>query len=298
MLECVINVSEGRDAATLEALVAACGPTLLDWHADPDHHRSVFSLAGPGTRDAEPASRVLSRVAARRVDLTLHRGEHPRLGAVDVVPFVSLGTTTVDRQIAIDAAHSFARWWSEAYGVPCFMYDDADPEGRDLPSVRRTAFKHRRPDYGPSLAHHTLGATAVGARKPLIAVNCVLASAETDVANRIARQVRESTGGLPGVRALAFRLAGGKRMQVSLNLVDLDRTGLEEAVTAVRDLARAAHTDVAGVELVGLVPRRELDDCSTEFLRWAELDLECAIEARIALGGWQAMQARQAPDSE
>lgn len=297
VLECVVNVSEGRDPEVLDALVDACGPSLLDWHADADHHRSVFTLCGPGPRDAEAASRVLARTAARRIDLTRHRGEHPRLGVVDVVPFVALGTTAAERQLAVDAAHSFARWWSQAYEVPCFLYDDADPEGRDLPSVRRSAFKSRRPDYGPSLVHHTLGATAVGARKPLIAVNCMLITAEAPLANQIVRRTRESSGGLPGVRALAFYLAEHERMQVSLNLVDLDRTGLEEAILHVRDVARSLRTDVASIELVGLAPRRELDRCSEDFLRWARIPTEAAIEARVALGGWRAMQAAGQADT-
>ncbi len=294
MLECVVNVSEGRDPDVLQALVDSCGASLLDWHSDADHHRSVFTLAGPGARDAEAASRVLARIAAKRIDLTQHRGEHPRLGVIDVVPFVALGTTAAEREHAVEAAHSFARWWSQAYSVPCFLYDDADPEGRDLPSVRRTAFKSRRPDYGPSLVHHTLGATAVGARKPLIAVNCMLLTSDAPIANQIVRRTRESSGGLPGVRALSFYLAEQQRMQVSLNLVDLDRTGLEEALLHVRDLARGLRTDIASVELVGLAPRRELDRCSADFLRWARIPTEAAIEARVALGGWRAMQ----PSSE
>jgi glutamate formiminotransferase len=290
VLECVVNISEGRDLDLLRRLSEACGPPLLDWHADTDHHRSVFTLAGPGARDAEAASRVLARAAARHIELTRHRGEHPRLGVVDVVPFVALGSTASEREQAAEAAHSFARWWSEAFGVPCFMYDDADPEGRDLPSIRRTAFKLRRPDYGPSLTHHTLGATAVGARKPLIAVNCILMTADPTISNLIVRRTRESTGGLPGVRALSIYLAESDRLQVSMNLVDLDRTGLEEAVLHVRDVARASHTDVAAVELVGLAPRRELDRCSADFLRWARIPTDAAIEARVALGGWAAMQ--------
>lgn len=289
-----MNISEGRDTAVLEALVAACGVSLLDWHADADHHRSVFTLAGPGPRDAETAARVLARVAARRIDLTEHRGEHPRLGVVDVVPFVALGTTAAEREQAREAAHSFARWWSEAFEVPCFMYDDADAEGRDLPTLRRTAFKLRRPDYGPSLTHHTLGATAVGARRPLIAVNCVLLSDDATIANRIARELREVNGGLPGVRALSFRLRDPDRVQVSMNLVDLERTGLEEAVLHVRELAIAAKTDVVGVELVGLAPRRELDRCSAEFLAWAQIPTDAAIEARVAAGGWSARNQNRA----
>ena len=282
MIQCVPNVSEGRDQQVLAALADACTRSLIDWHADVDHNRSVFTFAGPGARDAEGAVRVLARAVAGRIDLGAHRGVHPRLGALDVVPFVALGTTTVERAQASEAAHSFARWWSQAFDVPCFMYDEADPTNRDLPSIRRGAFRLLRPDYGPSLPHAQLGATAVGARKPLVAINCMLVSREVEVANRIARAMRESSGGLPGVRALGFILAAADRAEVSMNLVDLDRTGVEEAVLHVRELARKERTDVAQVELVGLIPARELDRCSQDFLKWSGLDAAQTIEWRIA----------------
>ncbi len=284
MLECVPNVSEGRDAVVLDALATACGRSLVDRHEDPDHHRSVFTLAGPGPRDAEGAVRQLARAVARTIDISEHRGEHPRLGALDVVPFVALGPSKVEHDQAVESAHSFARWWSAAYDVPCFVYDDAHPERRDLPEVRRAAFRLHRPDYGPSLPHPTLGATAVGARKPLVAINCVLATGDVDIANRVARAVRESSGGLRGVRALGFHLAAVDRAQVSMNLVDLDRTGMQDAVLHVRDLARAEHTDVTRVELVGLVPRAELDRCSEDFLAWSGLDATQTVEAHIQSG--------------
>ena len=266
----------------LDALAASCARSLIDRHADPDHNRSVFTLAGPGARDAEASARQLARTVARSVDLAIHTGVHPRLGALDVVPFVALGPTDTEHRLAIDAAHSFARWWSQAFDVPCFMYDDAHEEQRDLPTVRRAAFKVHRPDYGPSLPHPHLGATAVGCRKPLVAINCLLVTRDVDIANRVARQTRESTGGLAAVRALGFVLAAEDRAQVSMNLVDLDVTGIEEAVVHVREVARRERTDIAKVELVGLVPRFELDRCSNAFLRWSGLDAERTIEARIA----------------
>lgn len=283
MLACVPNVAEGRDPAVLAALAAACGDSLLDQHADADHHRSVYTLAGPGPRGAERAVRQLARAVAGRLDLIHHRGEHPRLGALDVVPFVALGPTKVEREMAIEAARSFARWWSSAFGVPCFLYDDARDDHRDLPQIRRAAFRLHAPDHGPSLPHPQLGATAVGARRTLVAVNCLLAAPETAVARRIARAVRESTGGMPGVRALGFRLESSDRAQVSLNLVDLERSSLQDAVLQVRELAQREHTDVVAVELVGLVPRRELDRCSQEFLTWSRLDASRTVEARLAM---------------
>jgi glutamate formiminotransferase len=281
VLECVPNVSEGRDAAVLDALADAAGSSLLDLHSDVDHHRSVYTLAGPGGRDAEAAVRRLARSVAQLVDLRAHEGVHPRLGALDVVPFVALSPVRAEKEQAVEAARSFARWWSTVFAVPCFLYDEASRDGRDLPEVRRTAFRLAEPDYGPSEPHPRLGATAVGARKPLVAVNCVLAAREVEVARRLARQLRESSGGVPGVRALGFHLAAEDRAQVSMNLVDLDRTGLQDAVLHVRQLARAERTDVIKVELVGLLPRRELDRCSEDFLTWSGLDASQTIEARV-----------------
>lgn len=284
MLECVANVSEGRDEVVLRAIAESCGPSLVDLHTDRDHHRSVFTLAGPGPRDAEGAARCLARAVAEQVTIVGHEGVHPRLGALDVVPFVALGGTDAEPQLAAMTARAFARWWAETYGVPVFCYDDADPERRDLPHARRHAFRTRSPDFGPSTPHPRLGATAVGARLPLVAVNLVLVTRDVVVARRIARRMRERDGGLPGVRALGFLLESERRAQVSLNLVDLRRTGLEEACLHVRDLARTERTEVAAVELVGLVPRAELNRCSDDFLAWSGIDAESTVEARIGRG--------------
>jgi glutamate formiminotransferase len=281
VLECVVNVSEGRDVSIIAAIGDACGPALLDVHADPDHHRSVYTLAGPGPRDAAPAARVLARAVAKRVDITQHDGVHPYLGALDVVPFVALSGTTNEHDLAVDAAQSFGRWWSSAYEVPVFFYGDADAKGRDLPQARRTAFSSRKPDLGPSEPHPIFGATAVGVRAPLIAVNCVLRTDAVDIARRIAREVRESSGGLPGVRALGFMLDTPGQAQVSMNLIDLERTGVERACRTVRVLARKERTDVTRVEVVGLMPRAEFERCTDEFLEWSGLDSECVIETRI-----------------
>jgi len=270
--------------AVLRTLADVCGPALLDVHADVDHHRSVFTLAGRGTRDAQMAARSLARTVARHVDVAGHRGVHPRFGAIDVVPFVSLSGTHAEDETTLEAALSFARWWAGAYGVPVFLYGDADPKKRDLPQARNTAFSSRPPDFGPPAPHERLGATAVGVRPPLAAVNCLLVTRDDTVARRIARSVREQTGGLPGVRALGFKLESVGRAQVSMNLVDLPRTGIERACRAVRVEARKEHTDVAAVELVGLVPRAELERCTDQFLAWSGLDATSTIEARLRGG--------------
>jgi glutamate formiminotransferase len=284
VLECVVNVSEGRDMRRLLAIAQACGPSLVDVHADADHHRSVFTLAGPGPNDAVAGARALATAVAEQCSIVDHAGEHPRFGALDVVPFVALGETKVARAQAAEEARAFAEWWALEYAVPVFLYDDADPQGRDLPNARSTSFRTRGPDLGPDEPHPTLGATAVGARRPLVACNCVLVSRDVVVARRIAREVRERSGGLQGVRALAFFLPGARRAQVSMNLFDLDHTGVQHACLHVRDLARRYGTDVASIELVGLIPRRDLDQCTDDFLRWSRLDTESTIEARVGRG--------------
>jgi glutamate formiminotransferase len=278
VLECVPNVAEGRHAELLDALSRVCGPSLLDRHVDTDHHRAVFTLAGPGADDAEDAARALARAAANAVDLADHAGAHPRLGVVDVVPFVSLED---DHERAAAAARSFASWAAAELAVPVFLYDDADPLRRSLPELRRDAFRGRRPDLGPDRPHPRLGATAVGARPPLVAVNCWLDTNDRLVASEIARSIRERDGGLPGVRALGILLDSLDVAQVSMNLVDLPVTGIEAACTEVRRIARVEGFEVTQVELVGLLPRAELERCGVAFREWVGLDDSVTIEGRI-----------------
>lgn len=265
----------------LRTIARACGAALVDVHADGEHHRSVFTLAGPAPRDAIASARSLAVAVAERCTIVGHAGEHPRFGALDVVPFVALGGSNAERIQAGADAREFAEWWANDFAVPVFLYDDADPERRDLPNARSTSFRSRAPDFGPDQPHPRLGATAVGARAPLVACNCVLVSRDISVARRIARGMRERSGGLRGVRALGFLLPETERVQVSMNLVELERTGVQDACLHVRELARGFGTDVASVELVGLIPRRDLDRCTDDFLVWSGLDAESTIEARV-----------------
>jgi glutamate formiminotransferase len=263
VLECVINISEGRDERTIAAIAAAAGRHLLDVHTDPHHHRSVLTLVG------EAAPRAVTAEAVARIDLRRHEGVHPRIGAVDVVPFVPLaGSTLAD---AVAARDSFGRWAAEDLGLPCFTYG---PE-RTLPELRREAFASLAPTFGPDRPHPTAGAVAVGARPVLVAYNVWLVEPDLDLARRIAREVRG-----PAVRTLG--LAVGDRVQVSMNLVDPGAVGPAEATDAV-----AARASVAGCELVGLVPEAVL--AAVPQRRWAELDLgaDRTIEERLgrALGG-------------
>ena len=282
MFECVVNVSEGRRAEVVAAVADACGAALLDVHTDPDHNRSVLTLAGAADVVAASAS-ALARAAVERIDLGAHSGVHPRLGAVDVVPFVPLDGGT------LEVAAAVARDWGERVAgelaVPVFLYGAADPAGRSLPDVRREAFGERGPDFGPSEPHPTAGDVAVGARPVLVAINCELGTGDVAVARAVARMVRERDGGLPGVRALGFALESKGRAQVSMNLTDLQATGVEAACEAVRRAVVERGGDVTAVELVGLLPGTELDRCSEEFLAWSGLSPEMTIEARLGRRG-------------
>jgi glutamate formiminotransferase len=278
VLECVANVSEGRIDAAIDEIAHAAGAALLDVHRDGDHNRSVFTIAG-GTHTTLTATRKVAAATAAALDLANHEGVHPRLGALDVVPFVALADTAGGRAVA--AARAFATWWATVYGVPCFFYGDADPYGRDLPSVRREAFVERGPDVGPSKPHPRLGATAVGARAPLVAVNCVLDGGDIEDARAIARAIRARDGGLPGVRALGFWLSSRGRPQVSMNLVDLEDTGIDAACTRVGELAAARGRAVQEIELVGLVPEAELTRCGPGVRTAAALHAGRTIEGRL-----------------
>lgn len=246
-----MNLSEGRDGAVIDALCAAAGASLLDVHADPHHNRCVLTLWGPGVEDA---ARAVATEGVRRIDLRLHVGVHPRLGAVDVVPFVPLDGSSMDD--ALVARDRFAAWAGQELGVPCFLYG---PE-RTLPDVRRHAFTGLAPDSGGPVAHPTAGAVCAGARPVLVAYNVWLAEGvDVATARRIAREIRG-----PALRALGLDVGG--RAQVSMNLVDPLRVGPAEAHDAV-----AARAGVARAELVGLIPAAVLDRVPAG--RWAELDL-------------------------
>jgi glutamate formiminotransferase len=261
MLECVINISTGDDAP---ALVSASGASLLDVHRDPWHNRSVFTLAGP---NVEAAARDVATVAVANLDLARHVGVHPRIGVVDVVPFVPLAGSTMAQAVA--ARDGFVTWASTRLGLPCFVYG---PE-RALPEVRRTAFRSLPPDAGPTAPHATAGACAVGARPVLVAYNLWLASAEVDEATAIARSVRSED-----VRALG--LAVGDVAQVSMNLINPARFGPAAAFDAV-----ATQAAIVRAELVGLLPASVLAEIPPA--RWESLDVgpSQTIEARLEQAG-------------
>jgi glutamate formiminotransferase len=249
-----VNVSEGRAGPTLDALAAAAGDALLDLHRDEHHHRSVLTLAGPD------AVRAVAARAVALIDLRRHTGVHPRLGAVDVVPFVPMAGATMAEAVA--ARDEFVTWAWEALRLPALVYGEG---ARTLPAVRRAARQELLP-------HPTAGAVAVGARGPLVAFNVWLAPpADLADARRIAAAVRDPSA----VRALGLPV--GDRIQVSMNLIDPLRIGPAAAYDAV-----AARAPVAGAELVGLVPEAVLRAVPED--RWAELDLAAdrAVEPKLS----------------
>jgi len=263
VLECVVNISEGRRRAVIDAVAGAAGGHLLDLHVDADHNRAVLTLAGGDGLEAAVRAVAVETVAA--VDLRDHAGAHPRLGAVDVVPFVPLGTTRLEA--AVEARDRFAAWAAAELDLPSFLYG---PE-RSLPEVRRRAFADLAPDTGPPVPHPSAGAVCVGARNILVAYNVWLAPGiDTAVARAVAAALRG-----PGLRALGLDVGG--RAQVSMNLVDPTEVGPAQVYDAV-----AARVAVERAELVGLVPSAVVDGVAPE--RWAALDLHPSrtIEARLA----------------
>ena len=258
MLECVINISEGGDPNKLAKLVAALGADLLDLHSDADHNRSVFTLAGTDS------ARVLAREAFNMFNISTHSGVHPRVGIVDVVPFVALEPSTFED--AIDARNEFARFAADELGVPCFLYG---PE-RTLPYIRKHAFVDLLPDFGPAMPHPTAGAMCVGARPILIAYNIWLKDSTLEKAKQISALLRSDS-----VRTLGLQV--GKSAQVSMNLIDYEVTGPQQVYDIV-----AQHAQIDRAELVGLVPARALAGIPRS--RWSELDLsaEKTIESTMA----------------
>lgn len=271
----MVNVSEGRDTGILGRLSAAAGSALLDLHRDPDHHRSVFTLAGENS-EVDEAVKALAAACVACLDLGAHDGVHPRTGVLDVVPFVPYrpgGPPEHDLGPAVLHRDEFARWLSASFAIPTFLYGPLTGDGnRTLPQLRRHAFGDIPPDFGPRHPHPSAGATMVGARSALVAYNVWVSSVA--VARRVAPLLRG-----PAVRALGLSL--GDRAQVSCNLVDPLAVGPAQLFDMVVTLAKEAGGAVQGAELVGLVPQSVLR--AVPSARWAELDLSIdkTIEARL-----------------
>ena len=289
-LMAVPNLSEGRDSDLVARVAAAArreDVRQLDLSSDADHNRSVLTLMGP-PRPLVAAGIELAEMAKQHLDLRRHRGVHPRLGALDVLPFVYLQQD--DRNDAIDAARSCARAIAERCDLPVLLYGDASASRRSLPELRRGGSRglasrlrggQLQPDFGPSAPHRSAGVVCVGARPPLIAFNLWL-DADLGTARRIAASIRESTpGGLPGIRALGLALESHHLSQVSVNVIDHRATTLPVLVARVRAEAARLGGRVERSELIGLCPRSALDGASAEELLLHTLEARQIIESHL-----------------
>ena len=296
--ESVPNFSEGRDAAKVEAIVAPAraivGVHVLDVELNADHNRAVISLVGDEAPLLEATFQMI-RVAVATIDLTHHKGEHPRMGAADVVPFIPLGTATMAD--AVRASEKLAeRVWREL-NLPVYLYAAAArrPERADLAVVRKGEFEgirdtissdpSRRPDFGEARVHPTAGIVAIGARPVLIAYNAYLSTPDVEVAKKVARAVRARDGGLAEVKALGFDIQERHRAQVSMNLTDYRRTPVHRALEAVRREAARFGVQVEESEVVGLVPEDALLEAAEYYLQLNRFDRTQILERKIDQGG-------------
>jgi len=291
LVECIPNFSEGRRAEVVDAIQQAIasvpGVHVLDRHSDPDHNRCVLTFACSIDR-AVPAAFAGIAKAAELIDLDQHRGEHPRIGAADVVPFVPLGDTTMDECVTL--ARELGRRVGEELGIPVYLYEDAArrPDRRNLEDIRRGEYEglkqsiasdpDREPDFGPRRLGPA-GATVIGARKPLIAYNVYLTTGEVEVAKQIARAVRQSSGGLRNVKALGLLVEG--RAQVSMNLTDHGQTPIHRAVELIRREAEHLGVAVHHSELVGLAPQAALVEAARWYLQLDGLHPDQILENRL-----------------
>ncbi len=297
LVECVPNFSEGRDPTTIAALrsgiTGVAGVHLLDVQSDTAHHRSVFTFVAPPAAAVEAAFAAM-RVATERIDLTKHTGEHPRMGATDVVPFVPVAGVTMDECVAL--ARQLGERVAKELQIPVLLYARAAtrPDRVLLPDVRKGEFEGMRgrmldPDFGPTRVHPTAGVTAIGARPFLVAYNVYLDTKDVALAKEIAKQIRTSSGGLPAVQASGFEVEG--LAQVSMNLLDIDITPPATVFRAIKSLAEKHGIGVTKSEIVGLVPERAIIGAAGAALQLpdaADHMLEAKIRAAAGptLDGW------------
>jgi glutamate formiminotransferase len=295
LIECVPNFSEGRNMKVVERLIHTVesveGAFVLDRHIDPDHNRSVITFVAEPNVVVEAAVRVVAR-AKELIDLSKHTGEHPRIGATDVFPFIPINGVTMDDCVAF--AHEAGTRIAKELGIPVFFYEYAalKPERKNLETIRRGGLrglkeriekeKSWQPDVGPSRLHETAGACAVGARKFLIAYNINLKTNNIEIANRIAKTVRASNGGLPFLKAIGIELHTRGIVQVSMNLIDFEQTSIKQAFEAVKDETEKFGVEIAGSEIVGLVPKTALDETAEYFPTIENFTSQTILENRIA----------------
>lgn len=294
LLECVPNYSEGRDLAKVEKIVdcfrGKAGVKLLDYSSDKDHNRTVVTVIG----EPEPlVSAVVESVgrAVELIDMTKHEGQHPRMGAVDVIPFIPVKNATVEDADA--AAKAAAKEASEKFGQPFFLYEQSAtaPHRANLSDIRKGQFEGMaekmkdkslwKPDFGPETIHPTGGVTAIGARPPLVAYNVNLATDNPEIAKSIVKAVRYINGGFRYCKAMPVALEERGIVQVSMNLTDFSKTAIYRVFEAVKTEARRWGVNVIGSEIVGLVPMQALTDCAEYYLQLENFSAEQVLESRL-----------------
>ena len=294
IVECVPNFSEGRRREVVDAIAGAIAAVprvrLLDREMDANHNRCVITFVGDRASVADGAL-AGARKAVELIDMNAHRGEHPRIGALDVCPFVPVAGVTMDDCVAI--ARTVGKRMADELGIPVYLYEAAAtrPDRKDLPNVRKGEYEglkaeietnpDRRPDFGPARMHPTAGASVVGARPILIAWNVNLETKDVRVAKRIAKAIRESDGGLPAVRAKGFDLADRGLVQVSMNMIDYHTTSLLRVYEEIRRLADAEGVAIAESEVVGLVPLEPLIEAAAAHFKLANFQRSQILETRL-----------------
>ncbi|HHY45953.1 MAG TPA: glutamate formimidoyltransferase [Firmicutes bacterium] len=293
IVECVPNFSEGRREEVVRAIVSAIagvqGVEILDYSMDPDHNRSVVTFAGGPDAVREAAYRGIAK-ATELIDLNQHRGQHPRIGATDVVPFVPVEDVSMDE--CVQLARELGQRVAAELKIPVYLYEYAAtcPERKNLANIRRGEFEalkgeisrpDRHPDFGEPRLHPTAGAIAIGARGFLVAFNVNLGTNDLSIAKRIARTVRGSTGGLVNVKALGMRLEAKGIVQVSMNLVDFRRTPIHVAFNLIKSEADRYGVPIVGSEIVGLVPQDALFEAAAHYLRLNDFTRQQVLEVRL-----------------
>lgn len=294
LIECVPNYSEGRDMEKIEKILdnfrGKQGVRLLDYQMDASHNRLVVTAIGEPSALKEAVVNSWG-TAVEVIDMTKHEGQHPRMGAVDVCPFIPCRNTTVEEADAL--AKEVAKEVAEKYGVPCFLYEDSAtaPHRVNLASIRKGQFEGMAekmkdkelwtPDFGPSTIHPTAGVSAVGARMPLVAFNVNLGTDNLEIANQIARRIRHINGGYRYIKAIGIKLEDRNLAQVSMNLTNYTKTAVYRAFEAVKMEARRYGVPVLESEIVGLLPMQALVDCAEYYLQVANFDPAQVMENRL-----------------
>ncbi|MCL2562987.1 MAG: glutamate formimidoyltransferase [Oscillospiraceae bacterium] len=296
IVECIPNFSEGRDQTVVDALAATArsipGVTLLDYSSDPSHNRSVFTLVGDPDGIAEVAFQ-LCKLASEKIDMREHTGEHPRMGATDVIPFVPIKDISVDECVEISKA--VAKRINDELNIPIFLYEYSAtrPERENLAKVRKGQFEGMpekikdpdwHPDFGAPVIHPTAGVTAVGARPPLVAFNINLDTDNLDIANAIAKTIRGSSGGYKYCKGIGIMLEDRNIAQVSMNMVNFEGTPLYRVFEAVRFEAQRWGVNIIGSEVIGLAPAKALIDCAEYYLKIENFDYDKQVLENHLLG--------------